>query len=54
MGQAKGNIMDYLAILLAGALVCNCIPHLTAGLQGQNFPTPFAKPRGVGNSAAVV
>lgn len=37
-------------ICLAGAFVCNCIPHIVAGLLGQQFPTPFAKPRGVGNS----
>lgn len=38
----------------AGALLCNCVPHLAAGLQGMSFPTPFAKPRGVGTSSAPV
>lgn len=38
----------------AGAFLCNCVPHLVAGLQGVSFPTPFAKPRGVGNSPALV
>lgn len=28
---------------LAGAVFCNCIPHLAAGLQGQYFPTPFSR-----------
>jgi hypothetical protein len=46
--------MDYLKIFLAGALLCNCIPHLAAGLQGRPFPTPFAKPGGVGRSSASV
>jgi hypothetical protein len=46
--------MDYLQLILAGALLCNCIPHLAAGLQGRSFPTPFAKPRGVGRSSASV
>ncbi|WP_397452891.1 hypothetical protein [Pseudomonas sp. NA-150] len=41
----------YLALLFAGALLCNCIPHLAAGLRGELFPTPFATPRGVGNSS---
>jgi hypothetical protein len=43
--------MNDLALFLAGALIYNCIPHLRAGLQGVPFPTPFAKPRGVGNSS---
>jgi hypothetical protein len=41
----------YLALFFAGAFLCNCIPHLAAGLRGEPFPTPFAKPRGVGHSA---
>jgi hypothetical protein len=43
--------MDYISLFFAGAFLCNCIPHLAAGLQGIPFPTPFAKPRGVGNSS---
>jgi hypothetical protein len=46
--------MPFLVLFLAGALLCNCIPHLAAGLQGSPFPTPFAKPRGVGNSSPFV
>lgn len=46
--------MHYITLFLAGAFLCNCIPHLSAGLQGMRFPTPFAKPRGVGNSSAPV
>lgn len=41
---------DALMLFLAGALLCNCVPHLAAGLQGLPFPTPFATPRGVGDS----
>ena len=44
----------YLLIWLCGAFACNCIPHLAAGLRGERFPTPFAKPRGVGKSSSVV
>lgn len=40
--------------LLAGALLCNCLPHLISGLQGRPFPSPFAKPPGRGMSSAVV
>ena len=46
--------MNYAATFLAGAFLCNCIPHLGAGLQGIPFPTPFAKPRGIGNSSPLV
>lgn len=46
--------MTILALLLAGACLCNAIPHLTAGLRGEPFPTPFARPRGIGDSSPVV
>jgi hypothetical protein len=46
--------MNYIVILFAGALLCNGIPHLVAGLQGAPFPSPFAKPPGVGNSSPLV
>jgi hypothetical protein len=49
-----GNPMDYAALFFAGAFLCNSIPHLCAGLQGAPFPTPFARPRGVGNSPPLV
>lgn len=39
---------------LAGLLICNAVPHLAAGLRGEAFPTPFAKPRGVGLSTPLV
>jgi hypothetical protein len=43
--------MTFVALFFAGACLCNAIPHLAAGLQGIQFPTPFARPRGVGNSS---
>ena len=46
--------MPYVWSFLAGALLCNSIPHLASGLQGLPFPTPFAKPRGVGNSSPLI
>src|SRR5882724_10536663 len=36
------------------SFLCNCIPHLTSGLRGETFPTPFANPRGNGPSAPIV
>ena len=46
--------MNYIALFFAGAFLCNCIPHLVCGLQGAPFPSPFAKPRGVGDSSPLV
>ncbi|GGP21509.1 hypothetical protein [Silvimonas iriomotensis] len=43
--------MNYLALFFAGALLCNSLPHLAMGLAGLPFPTPFAKPRGKGDSS---
>jgi hypothetical protein len=45
--------MSYLAPFFAGVFLCNSIPHLTCGLTGIPFPTPFATPRGVGESQAL-
>lgn len=46
--------MNYIADFFAGLFLCNCIPHLVSGLQGTPFPSPFAKPMGIGNSSPVV
>jgi len=55
MSPAAGSgYGDCLALFFAGALLCNCVPHLAAGLQGLPFPTPFATPHGVGDSAPLV
>ena len=42
--------MGLVLLFLSGALLCNAIPHLASGLRGDLFPSPFATPRGVGNS----
>ena len=46
-------MVNYALLFLAGALLCNCIPHLVAALQGKTFPTPFSRPRGVGKSNSI-
>lgn len=46
--------MIEITAFLAGALLCNALPHLAAGLRGEAFPTPFARPRGRGLSSALV
>lgn len=45
-------VLTLLPWFFAGALICNAIPHLVAGLMGQAFQTPFAKPPGRGLSTA--
>jgi hypothetical protein len=44
----------YIVNFFAGAFLCNCIPHLAAGLRGEAFPTPFARLRGVSVSRPLV
>ncbi|MGI4879682.1 MAG: hypothetical protein ACRYG4_19575 [Janthinobacterium lividum] len=46
--------MTYVLLVFAGALLCNCIPHLAAGLRGEAFPTPFGSPPGKGLSSPVI
>jgi hypothetical protein len=45
---------DYLAHFFAGAFLANGIPHFVQGICGNKFQTPFASPRGVGESSAIV
>jgi MFS family permease len=44
----------YIAWLFAGAFLANAIPHTVQGICGNRFQTPFASPRGVGESSAVI
>lgn len=46
-------MLTLFADFAAGALLCNSIPHLAAGLRGELFPSPFASPPGIGNSRPV-
>jgi hypothetical protein len=48
------DIAHFIANFFEGVFICNCIPHLVSGLRGEQFPTPFARPRGVGKSSAVI
>ncbi len=47
-------LLGPVAAFFAGAFLCNCLPHLVCGLQGTPFPSPFSKPRGVGDSSPLV
>jgi hypothetical protein len=46
--------MSFFLQFLAGAFLCNFIPHLVSGVQGQHFPTPFSQLRGLKVSSPVV
>jgi len=53
--RSKGSATTQSVVcIFAGAFLCNCVPHLACGLQGRSFPTPFARPRGVGDSSPLV
>jgi hypothetical protein len=39
---------------LAGIFLANGVPHFVHGLSGKAFPTPFARPPGVGDSSPIV
>lgn len=41
----------YLAALGAGFFLANVMPHMTNGISGRDFPSPFADPPGVGLSS---
>ena len=45
---------NYIACFFAGAFLANVVPHFVAGIQGNKFPTPFAKPPGKGLSSPIV
>ena len=48
------NWLDLIAYFFGGAFLTNAIPHLVAGLMGEPFQSPFAKPRGEGLSTSTV
>lgn len=48
------RVSTFLSRLATGALLANTLPHLTQGISGHEFPTPFASPPGVGMSSPLV
>ena len=44
----------YLAYVFGGAFLANALPHLTNGVSGRPFQSPFAKPPGKGLSSSTV
>lgn len=45
------DLRALLTAVTAGAFAANAVPHLAHGITGKPFPTPFADPPGVGDSA---
>ncbi|HVV92770.1 MAG TPA: hypothetical protein VHD15_05050 [Hyphomicrobiales bacterium] len=41
----------YVVHFIAGALLANGVPHFVNGIAGRPFPSPFARPPGVGESS---
>ena len=48
------NWLHDLAYLFGGAFVSNAVPHFVAGVMGEPFQSPFAKPPGQGLSSSTV
>ena len=48
------NWLDLTAYFFGGAFFTNAIPHVVAGLMGEPFQSPFAKPPGEGLSSSTV
>ena len=44
----------YLSYFFAGVFLANGVPHFVHGIGGKKFQSPFASPRGVGESSPVV
>jgi len=44
----------YLAQFVSGLFLANGVPHFVRGISGQRFQSPFASPRGVGESSPLV
>jgi hypothetical protein len=47
------NWHDLTSYLLAGSFFTNSVPHLASGLMGRPFQTPWARPRGPGQSSSI-
>jgi hypothetical protein len=43
-----------LSYFLGGVFLTNAVPHLTSGVRGERFQSPFAKPPGQGRSSSTV
>src|ERR1022692_5155769 len=44
----------YVSYFFAGAFLANAVPHVTNGISGRPFQSPFAKPPGQGLSSSTI
>ena len=44
----------YLLEFVSGLLLANGVPHFVQGVSGHRFQSPFATPRGVGESSPLI
>ncbi len=44
----------YVAYFFGGAFLANCLPHLSNGISGRAFQSPFASPPGEGLSSSTI
>lgn len=44
----------FFSLFFGGAFAANAVPHLVSGLMGRPFQTPFARPRGQGQSSSMI
>ena len=45
---------ELVSYFFGGVFLANAVPHCVAGVMGQAFQTPFAKPRGQGRSSSTL
>lgn len=48
------NWFYFVSYFFGGAFAANAVPHFVAGIMGQPFQSPFAKPHGQGLSSSTV
>ena len=48
------SLLHDLSFFFGGAVLLNAVPHLVAGVMGEPFQSPFAKPPGKGLSSATL
>lgn len=48
------NWLHLVSYFFGGLFLTNAVPHFVSGIMGEQFQTPFAKPRGKGLSSSTV
>ncbi|MFC6646126.1 hypothetical protein ACFQBQ_11140 [Granulicella cerasi] len=48
------NVLHGVSYFFGGMFLVNMVPHFVAGMMGEPFQTPFAKPPGEGLSSSTV